>query len=404
MVASSLSYALFVALLFIAYWFLVPVSLRGGLFLASSLGLLIYLFPAHTLLLLVVSSGVYLAGEFISSGKSIGNKGVFLFTVLGILGILVYYKYLPLIAQTVNYINLFVSGSVRLEVPEQLIPIGLSFFTFRFIHYIVEVKRGNIYQIGYCQFLLYTFFFPIIMAGPIERYDRFESQRKSIKNFKWEYLTEGLSRILLGLFKKIVIADSLSSLSVGLSNPDLGALDYLVAVYAFAFKIYFDFSGYSDIAIGTGRLFGYRIMENFNAPYLQRNISLFWKSWHMSLTGWFRDYLFIPLGGSRGTLARTICNTLIVMAATGLWHGAAWHFMAWGLYHAAGLIIFRLYRLYIIVHLSGRLENSRALMAISTALTFNFTAFGWIFFVNGIGQSLHIFKVIIQMIWKGMSL
>ena len=394
MVLNSLPYALFVALVFIAYWFFVPVSLRGSVFLISSLGLLIYLFPVQTLLLLVVSSAVYLAGELTASRKFTGGTGVFAFAVLFILGVLVYYKYLPLIAQTINYISLFMLSSVRLEVPKQVIPIGLSFFTFRFIHYLVEVKKGNIEHRGYFNFLMYTFFFPIIVAGPIERFDHFEPQRQNIRDFKWEYLTEGLSRILLGLFKKIVLADSLSLLARGLSNPNLDSIGYLVAVFAFTYKIYFDFSGYSDIAIGTGRLFGFRIMENFSSPYLQRNVSHFWKCWHMSLTGWFRDYLFIPLGGSRGTQGRTIFNTLIVMAATGIWHGAAWHFMAWGLYHAAGLIILRLYKLYIVIHLSDRFKSSRLAKAISVALTFNFTAFGWIFFVNGIGQSLHVLRVI----------
>jgi len=394
MVLNSLPYVLFVVVVFIAYWFLVPASLRGSVLLAASFGLLLYLFPVHTLLILAVSSTVYLAGEFIASGKSTGRKAVFILSVLGILGMLAYYKYLPLIAQTFNEIYQWAGRSTRLEVPEQAIPIGISFFTFRFIHYLVEVKRGNLQSRGYFRFLLYTFFFPIMTAGPIERYDRFEFQRGEIRGFSWENIAEGLPRILLGLFKKIVIADSIAFLAGDLSNPDLGDIAYLVAVYSYTFKIYFDFSGYSDIAIGTGRLFGFKIMENFNAPYLQRNISLFWKSWHMSLTDWFREYLFIPLGGSRGTLGRTVFNTLIVMMATGIWHGAAWHFMAWGLYHAIGLLVFRFYNLLIAVHLSDRFKRSWPATVLSIALTFHFAAFGWIFFVNDVEQSLHIIRVI----------
>ena len=325
MVLNSLSYALFVVLVFITYWFLVPASLRPFVLLAASFSLLLYLFPAHTLLILIVSSAVYLAGQYLSAGKTAGRSAVFTLSVLGVLGILAYYKYLPLIIQTNNLINKWTGQPFLLEIPEAAIPIGISFFTFRFIHYLVEVKRGNIASRGYLKFLLYTFFFPIVTAGPIERYDRFEGQREKIRGFRWENVAAGLPRIILGLFKKIVLADSIAFLAIGLSKPDLNDMAYLVAVYSYAFKIYFDFSGYSDIAIGTARLFGYQVMENFNAPYLQRNISLFWKCWHMSLTGWFREYLFIPLGGSRGTLGRTIFNTVIVMAATGLWHGAAWH-------------------------------------------------------------------------------
>lgn len=394
---NGLPYALFVILVFIIFWFCVPTSLRGGVLLISSFGLLFYLFPAHTLLILVVSSAVYLAGELIVSGKSKNRTLVFGIIVLGVLGILVYYKYLPFIAQTIYYINLLMSVPASFEVSKQIIPIGLSFFTFRFIHYLIEVKRGNIENRGYFKFLIYTFFFPITVAGPIERYEHFELQRQNINGFKWEYLYNGLSRILLGLFKKVVIADSLGLLARGLNNPGLDDTSYLIAIYAYTFKIYFDFSGYSDIAIGTGQLFGFRIMENFNAPYLQRNISLFWKSWHMSLTGWFRDYLFIPLGGSKIRLSRTIFNTLIVMIATGIWHGAAWHFIAWGLYHAAGLIVFRLYNLFIAVRLSDSFKSSRILTVISIALTFNFTAFGWIFFETSFRQSLHIIRVILHL-------
>lgn len=397
MVLNSLPYALFVFLVFIIYWFLAPASLRPVVLLAASFSLLLYLFPAHTLLILAVSSAVYPAGEFIAAGKSTGKKTVFTLTVLGILGMLAYYKYLPLIAQTFNQINQWPGRSVRLELPEQAIPIGISFFTFRFIHYLVEVKRGNIHSRSYFRFLLYTFFFPIMTAGPIERYDRFESQREKIRGFGWENVAEGLPRIILGLFKKIVIADSIAFLARDLSNPGLSDTAYLVAVYSYAFKIYFDFSGYSDIAIGTGRLFGFRLMENFNAPYLQRNLSLFWKSWHMSLTGWFRDYLFIPLGGSRGTLGRTVFNTLVVMMATGIWHGAAWHFMAWGLYHAMGLFILRFYNLLLAVHLSERFKHSRTAAVLSVALTFHFAAFGWIFFVNDVGQSFHVIRVIFHL-------
>lgn len=393
MVLNSSLYAFFVALVFLAYWFIVPASLRWGVLLAASFGLLFCLFPAHSLLILAVASAVYLAGEWIASGKR-GWKAAFILSVPGVLGMLAYYKYLPLAARTLNDISRWAGSPARFDIPETVIPIGISFFTFRFVHYLVEVKRGSIESRGYFKFLLYTFFFPIIAAGPIERYNRFESQRGEIRGFRWENVAEGLPRIIMGLFKKIVIADSIAFLASDLSTPGLNDTAYLVAVYSYAFKIFFDFSGYSDIAIGTGRLFGFRIMENFNAPYLQRNISLFWRSWHMSLTGWFRDYLFIPLGGSRGTPARTAVNTLIVMTATGIWHGAAWHFIIWGLYHAVGLLIHRFYNLFIGAHLSERFKSSRPVKALSVALTFNFAAFGWIFFVNDFEQGINVLKAI----------
>ena len=167
---------------------------------------------------------------------------------------------------------------------------------------------------------------------------------------------------------------------------------YWLASFAFTFQLYFDFSGYSDLAIGIARLFGYRIMENFNWPYLARNVSDFWKRWHMSLTGWFRDYVFIPLGGSRGTLGLTIRNTLLVMAITGLWHGAGWHFVLWGLYHALGLIAWRLYRRCLLPVLSQRSNflESRTANVLSILLTFNFVNIGWIFFACDTGQSIYV--------------
>lgn len=393
MVLNNSLYGVFTVLVFLTYWFVVPAAYRSAVLLAASCGLLFFLFPAHSLLILAIATVVYLAGEWIASGQT-GWKAVFFLSVFGILGVLAYYKYFPLAVQTFNDINLWTGSPARFAVPEILIPVGVSFFTFRFIHYLVEVKRGTIDSRGYFKFLLYTFFFPIIAAGPIERYNRFEAQRGEIREFKWENVAQGLPRIIMGLFKKIVIADSIAFLAADLSKPGLPETAYLVAVYSYAFKIFFDFSGYSDIAIGTGRLFGFRVMENFNAPYLQRNISLFWKGWHMSLTGWFRDYLFIPLGGSRGTLARTVINTLIVMMATGFWHGAAWHFMFWGLYHALGLLIYRFYNLLVGARLSDRFKNSWPVRALSVVMTFNFAAFGWVFFVNDFAQGINVLKTI----------
>ncbi len=212
------------------------------------------------------------------------------------------------------------------------------------------------------------------------------------RGFDLDDLYAGLPRIVLGLFKKMVLADSLAATAVLLQQPDLTAAQYWLASFAYTFQLYFDFSGYSDMAIGISRLFGYRIMENFNWPYLARNISDFWKRWHMSLTGWFRDYLFIPLGGSRGTMGLIIRNTLIVMAVTGLWHGAGWHFVFWGLYHAGGLITLRLYRRYMLPKLAdrGNFLESKLAAALSILITFNFVNIGWVFFACDLSQSIYV--------------
>lgn len=381
-------YAIFVTVLFLVYWFCIPARFRPWLFTAAGAGLLMYALPAHTILIFCMAIIVFLAGEY-SANKSFSyHRLVFVAGVTVVLGILTYYKYSRLITETINQFF-----HIEVTLPEYAVPLGISFFTFRFISYLIDMNRGEISEHSLGKFLLYTFFFPIIPSGPIERFHNIEQQSNIPGKFQWQYVQEGIPRILWGLFKKAVLADSVSFPAENLWDPNAGAMAYWVGMYAAAMKIYWDFSGYTDIAVGTSRLFGYKITENFNNPYFQTNISKFWKNWHMSLTGWFRDYLFIPLGGSRHGFGTTLRNTLIVMAATGIWHGAAWHFLFWGLYHAAGLIFLRLYNLYISKRLPEEFKQSRIATVLSIGLTFHFVTVGWIFFFVGTRQGLHVLKV-----------
>ncbi len=394
--------------------------------------------------MLVLAVMVYTGGVVISREKP-GRKRLLTGMVVILVGILGYFKYSAFMAETLNLLLQPLKAS-KLSVPEILVPLGISYFTFKMIHYLVDIGRGNIPRHRLVDFLNYIFFFPILVSGPIERFQPFLTQTDALqgtagdyrridetnngfkkeppgnyqgssertedatapddlqneqssdavqqrwRGFNAEDVYAGLPRIVSGLFKKVVLADSLAATAVLLQQPDLTAGQYWLASFAFTLQLYFDFSGYSDLAIGIARLFGYRIMENFNWPYLARNVSDFWKRWHMSLTGWFRDYIFIPLGGSRGTLALTIRNTLIVMAITGLWHGAGWHFVLWGLYHALGLITLRLYRRYLLPVLSqrGSFLESRTANVLSILLTFNFVNIGWIFFACDTGQSIYV--------------
>lgn len=447
-------FMVFVITSWLFYWLVLPVRLRSLFLALAGFGYFAYYYPREMLFLLALAVMVYVAGAVIRKDRP-GKKWLLPGLIVSLVAILGYFKYSAFLAETLNLLlqPLMVS---KLSVPEILVPLGISYFTFKMIHYLVDIGRGSIPRHHLVEFLNYIFFFPILVSGPIERFQPFLRQTAALqgtvgdnqgiaemenglyeqlpgndqgeperpvkgetgggnhinaqkgtlsdredggaayrrwwRGFNIEDVYAGLPRIVSGLFKKIVLADSLAATAVLLQQPDLTAAQYWLASFAYTFQIYFDFSGYSDMAIGIARLFGYRIMENFNWPYLARNVSEFWKRWHMSLTGWFRDYLFIPLGGSRGTLGLIIRNTLIVMAVTGLWHGAGWHFVFWGLYHAMGLIALRLYRKYLLPTLSGRgnFLKSRPAMALSILLTFNFVNIGWIFFTCDASQSIYV--------------
>jgi len=344
-----------------------------------------YYFPLHVLLLFFVSSFVYLAGTRLR-----GRLLITIPVVAAVVLLLAYYKYQGLLADLLHKFSVLTPGLPPFKVPQLVIPLGISFFTFKLLHYLIDSYRGTRPEGSYLQFLLYIFFFPILPSGPIERWPNFLGQNRELHGFRWDYLTYGSQRIVTGLFKKLVVADTAAIYAEKLHTVGLGNMAYWVAAYAYAVRIYFDFSGYSDIAIGSARLFGYRIMENFNNPYLKRNLSLFWKNWHISLTGWFRDYVFIPLGGSRCSFGRIVFNTFVVMGLTGMWHGAALHFIVWGFYHGAGLIILRIYGNFVGIRLPQLWRESWVFTAAGTLLTFHYVVIGWVFFAADFGQSIYI--------------
>lgn len=377
-------YGLFLISVTVVYW-LLPKGRRTVFLLAASGIFVFYHVPVHVVMLLAVGTLVYWAGRFLA-----GRRLITALSVVAAVSFLAYYKYQGLAADLLNKLEAILPGLPDFAAPPLVIPLGISFFTFKIIHYLVDSYRGTRPDGSYSSFLLYIFFFPILPSGPIERWPDFQAQNKDQAGFQWAYPAEGGRRIITGLFKKLVIADTAAVFAGQIHSAGLSSFAYWVIAYAYTVQIYFDFAGYSDIAIGSARLFGYRIMENFNNPYLKRNLSLFWKNWHMSLTGWFRDYVFIPLGGSRVPFGRVVFNTLVVMGLTGLWHGAALHFIAWGLYHGAGLIILRLYGRFIYPGLPRSWRDSLWMAATSTLLTFHFVVIGWVFFAADFGQSLYV--------------
>jgi alginate O-acetyltransferase complex protein AlgI len=279
------------------------------------------------------------------------------FGVVQAVAILVAFKYLGL-----------------LGLPRLLVPLGLSFFTFEFIHFAVESRRGRFGDrpppLG--DYAAFIFFFPTLVAGPIKRYEDFAPKIASAR-LDPVLLSEGITRILVGLAKKHVLADTFSIWYERLGTDAVHAaspLELAGWVLAYGMKIYFDFSGYSDIAIGSAGLFGIRVSENFDWPYLSRNIAEFWRRWHISLGRWILDYVYKPLGGSHGTASRTSANLLVAFAVSGLWHGAAWNFLAWGLWH--GILI--------VAHRAWASAGATMPRVPAVALTFVSVNLGWALF------------------------
>ena len=262
------------------------------------------------------------------------------------IGALVVFKYAHLAALTAGTVASSLHVGQLPTFPQLVLPLAISFFTFEFVHYIVDARAGKLPEHTPADFFAFMLFFPTMIAGPIKRFQRFQPQIGKAKAHAQD-VNDGATRIVVGLAKKLVIADTVVPLTrslystAGMAAASRGTL--LIALLAFSVQIYMDFSGYSDIAIGSARLFGIHVPENFSWPYLRTSIAQFWRHWHMSLTSWITDYVYIPLGGNRKGLVLTAVNSIVAMAVSGLWHGAEWHFLVWGLYNGLLLAGYRYY-------------------------------------------------------------
>ncbi len=327
MVFSSVIFLfLFLPIVLGGYYLLPERETKNFWLIAASL--LFYAFSGlwYVLLLLFSVFCNYLAGLFVS-----GRKGVLYAAVAVNLGVLGVFKYLTFLVRTVNQLP-----GVAITVPSIVLPVGISFFTFQGLSYVIDVYRNErLKSTRFWEVLLYIALFPQLVAGPIIRYEDVADEIKN-RRHTLEQLANGLRRFIVGLSKKLLIADVCGSVVTLIYSAESAALDsrtaWLAAV-CYLFQIYFDFSGYSDMAIGLGLCFGFHFKENFNYPYISANIQEFWRRWHISLSTWFREYLYIPLGGNRKGKAKTYRNKLIVFFCTGLWHGANWTFIVWGLWH-----------------------------------------------------------------------
>jgi alginate O-acetyltransferase complex protein AlgI len=342
MLFNSEQYLLFLPIAVALTW-VTPPRLRPLTLLALSY----YFYAAWNASFLVLIIGLSAANfvlGLVQGRRAVRSRLVLAAAVVLDLGALAVFKYLGLLDQTATTLAHILGVPASLGAVRLLLPLGLSFFTFEFIHYQVDVYRGSAPITNPVRFFLFPAFFPTQIAGPIKRYQDFDKQVRSHPRFSAALCLEGCELIARGLFKKVVLADGflVPFVTAVFAKPEAATpFDVWGMLIAFALQIYFDFSGYTDIGRGSAQLLGYTVPENFDAPYLATSIREFWRRWHMSLSNWLRDYLYIPLGGSRKGARRTQLNLIITMALGGLWHGAAWHFMLWGLGQGAALAVNR---------------------------------------------------------------
>lgn len=338
MVFSSLVFlCIFLPAVFILYTIIPSLKIRNGLLILASLFFYAYGEPIYVGIMIFSSILNYLCALWVGKNSEKKSKPALITAVVINLGMLAVFKYTGMIISTVNDIT-----GASVPVPEITLPIGISFFTFQALSYVIDVYRGTVdVQKNYFNILLYIAFFPQLIAGPIVKYRDINEQISERKQ-DIEKISQGLRRFICGLAKKVLIANTMGQVADIMFTQDIAALSLPAAwlgSVAYIFQIYYDFSGYSDMAIGLGKMFGFDFKENFNYPYGARSIQDFWRRWHISLSTWFKEYLYIPLGGNRKGKARTVINRLIVFFCTGLWHGANWTFVLWGLWHGLFLLI-----------------------------------------------------------------
>jgi D-alanyl-lipoteichoic acid acyltransferase DltB (MBOAT superfamily) len=378
---NSLAYLIFLPIVVTLFW-VCPKRCRTIILLLASYVFYMSWKPIYGLLIVGLTALNYVFGLLIASNEK-RKKLLLTLAVASNLLLLAYFKYTYFLIDTAN--QCLASFAQKIPNPsfEIILPLGISFFVFEFIHYVVDVYKGGKPVKSPIDFALFASFFPTQIAGPIKRYQDFIPQLSDHGSFKLKYFDEGLWLIIFGLFKKVIFADNLAAVvNSGFARPDLlTGFDLWLVVYAFAFEIYFDFSGYTDIARGSALLFGYKVPPNFNLPYLASSIAEFWHRWHISLSTWLRDYLYIPLGGSRCSKWFNYRNLFLTMALGGLWHGASMHFLIWGAYQGIMLILHKEFTLLAEkIGALNKLRQTKFFKLASILLTFHVVCIGWVFF------------------------
>ena len=387
MLFNSIDFAIFLPIVFTLYWVLRNQLKLQNLLIVVASYIFYGMWDWRFLFLILFSTVVdYTMGILIERNDSKNKKKLFLWiSILVNLGFLGYFKYSNFFLENFVYAFSFLGQDLKFRGLEIVLPVGISFYTFQTLSYTIDVYRKKLSPTkDFIAFSAFVSFFPQLVAGPIERATHLLPQFYRKRKFDYKLAVNGMRQILWGLFKKVVIADNCAQFANQIFNnyEDYSGSTLILGAVFFTFQIYGDFSGYSDIAIGISRLFGFDLMRNFAYPYFSRDIAEFWRRWHISLSTWFRDYLYIPLGGSRGGMWMKIRNTFIIFLVSGFWHGANWTFIVWGALNA-------LYFLPLL--LSGKNRNHLEVVAYDKSLpsfkeilqigvTFGLTVFAWIFF------------------------
>ena len=398
MLFNSIDFAIFLPTVFLLYWFVTNKNLNLQNFLIVAASYLFYGWWDWRFLSLILFSTIvdYSVGRKLKKEDNQTKRKILLWiSILVNLGFLGFFKYYNFFLENFITAFSFFGKEIQGNSLNIILPVGISFYTFQTLSYTIDVYKRKLEPTkDFIAFSAFVSFFPQLVAGPIERATHLLPQFYIKRTFDYSKAVDGMRQILWGLFKKIVIADRCASFANQAFNnsADMNGSTLVLGALFFTFQIYCDFSGYSDIAIGTSRLFGFDLMRNFNFPYFSRDIAEFWRCWHISLSTWFRDYLYIPIGGSRGSTWMKIRNVFIIFIVSGFWHGANWTFIAWGALNAIyflPLLLTQKNRNYLGVVAQGKyLPSLKELFLM--LITFGLTVFAWIFFrAESIGHALN---------------
>ena len=408
MLFTSVTFAFFLPLVFLIYW-AVPAKYKYIVIFIADIIFYMYGGPVFILLLAAVSFVTYISARFIEDGKSAGAdtgkgrsgrvKKYLIMAVIIVLALLAYFKYANFVLETLSFICRSVSMNFSPSTLKLALPVGISFFSFTAIGYVVDVYRGKIpAERNFIKYMAFVAFFPTVMSGPINRAGDILPFINEPSDFDYDEAATGLRQMLWGFFKKLIIADTLARYADLIFDNCRAyfGLTLITATVFYTFQIYCDFSGYSDIATGTAKLLGIRCMDNFRSPYYSRSDKEFWTRWHISLSSWFRDYVYIPLGGSRVSEARHYANIMLTMLLSGLWHGADWSFVIWGGLHG----IYQVIEDFCHKHLSKKENRGKKERDIVRSipwnighgvLTFAMVSFAWSFFrANNSSDAIYI--------------
>ncbi|MFN0187335.1 MAG: MBOAT family O-acyltransferase [Bacteroidia bacterium] len=384
MLFNSFEFLLFFPIVTILF-FVMPHRFRWSLLLTASCFFYMYFIPVYILILFGTIIIDYFAGIYLEKTVDPKRKKIYLIcSLIANIGVLAVFKYYNFFLDNINEasIELF-DKATALRYLGIALPIGLSFHTFQAMSYTFEVYYGrHKAEKHFGIYALYVMFYPQLVAGPIERPQNILHQFHQKQSFDYQRFSSGLQMMIWGLFKKVVIADNLAGLvNIAYTNPEEHTgMTLLLTSYFFAFQIYCDFSGYSDMAIGAARVMGYDLMENFRTPYLSASIKEFWSRWHISLSSWFRDYLYIPLGGNRVGKSRWMLNLFLVFLISGIWHGANWTYVVWGAMHGVFLMFAIVKDDFFEKRNIKFLKNNKLLHGLNVFITLQLVCFAWIFF------------------------